>query len=391
MSDADPNELIIQRGELSGSESMWLTRDQIARLSLRLLQAADVLEPVRWSPNDSAMARAEIHTIESLSGDLDAIARSVQTAFENYSVVEDAISRSARALTETLLWTAELVAGPAGVFNASFVAVAPSVLKAAAELHEMLWFLPAHVPFVRVRPGPHFTAGPPQNFTDCAMRIPQAGEEQIRIEHYVVDGEDRWALYIAGTRASEIGQLSQPFDMHGNLDSVVGNTSEAEKAVRAALAAAGNRPGDPILVVGHSQGGMIGAALAEDPHMNVRQLITFGAPLGTSKIGVPTVDFRIDGDAVPALAGFAAASAVLTTVIGSGSPDASLRDRHSLTSYQQLSAQADKSQASVSTEAGAQLRAFTGGSQAGEVTIWTAERTAVPGEGGETRRAVAKR
>jgi pimeloyl-ACP methyl ester carboxylesterase len=75
-----------------------------------------------------------------------------------------------------------------------------------------------------------------------------------------------------------------------NLRALDGRQTSYEQGVFAALRAAGVRTGDPVMLVGHSQGGMIavGAARnAREQGFNVTHVVTAGAPIGRTVGRVP--------------------------------------------------------------------------------------------------------
>jgi alpha-beta hydrolase superfamily lysophospholipase len=78
-------------------------------------------------------------------------------------------------------------------------------------------------------------------------------------------------------------------------------------AVVAALTAAGARRDEPILLAGHSQGGIIATRLAADPafrrRYRVTSVLTAGSPVGhvPTPRGVAVLHVEHAGDAVPLL------------------------------------------------------------------------------------------
>jgi len=72
--------------------------------------------------------------------------------------------------------------------------------------------------------------------------------------------------------------------------------------VRAAMHEAGIGPTDPVLLVGHSLGGMVATQLADDPGFTIAGVVTAGSP-GTEAPGVPMLSLANRGDLVPMLLG----------------------------------------------------------------------------------------
>lgn len=125
----------------------------------------------------------------------------------------------------------------------------------------------------------------------------------------LIPGTESWNP-IAGHR---------PRDLTGNVAIVAGTAATATASVRMAIEAV-VPPGSPVLLVGHSQGGMIGAELAADPAFRQRnsvdRVVTFGAPIDHIALApevrvlalqhasdvVPTLDLggvRTDGSIAP--------------------------------------------------------------------------------------------
>lgn len=142
-------------------------------------------------------------------------------------------------------------------------------------------------------PGPHLVevtavaaaeGGPLPRATNIAERVGRipAGETPIRIERYVTDsGETEIDVYLAGTQEWGVGATVEPFDMESNLALVAGVSAASMVAVEAAMGKAGVKPGDRVSFVGHSQGGLLAARLAESGRYATSSLLTVGAPLGT--------------------------------------------------------------------------------------------------------------
>ncbi len=87
--------------------------------------------------------------------------------------------------------------------------------------------------------------------------------------------------------------------------SVVGASTTYEKAVIEALRRAGVRADDPVMLVGHSQGGMVAVNTAEElshsHEFHVTHVVTAGAPIGRLHVppGVSVLALENEGDVVP--------------------------------------------------------------------------------------------
>jgi hypothetical protein len=119
-------------------------------------------------------------------------------------------------------------------------------------------------------------------------------------------GDDpRWVVHLPGTDSfTDPGAIR---GMAANLELLAGDDTAYAEAVRAALRDAGVGADEPVLVTGHSQGGMQAAALAADPELGftVTHLVTVGAPIATTDVpdDVAVLSLENTADAVPLLEG----------------------------------------------------------------------------------------
>jgi pimeloyl-ACP methyl ester carboxylesterase len=102
-----------------------------------------------------------------------------------------------------------------------------------------------------------------------------------------------------------------PFDATGNDRLMAGQRSSGTAGVVAALHAVGVRKGEPVLLVGYSQGGLLAAATASDPavrrEFTVSRVITTGAPIAAIPVpdDVEVLSIEHSNDLVPQLDGSA--------------------------------------------------------------------------------------
>jgi hypothetical protein len=104
------------------------------------------------------------------------------------------------------------------------------------------------------------------------------------------DGGSAWVVVVPGTQEWGPRAGANPFDLTTDVRAVTGAATVAAAGVTAALARARSASrgraaaDDPVLLVGHSQGGILAAALASDPaftaHARVTHVVTTGAPVG---------------------------------------------------------------------------------------------------------------
>lgn len=163
------------------------------------------------------------------------------------------------------------------------------------------------------------------------------------------DGNSSYVVQLPGT--DEFFSENDIRNMGSNLNLIAGDDTAYADAIQQAMQAAGVRPDDPVMLVGHSQGGMQAAALAGDPDFgyHVTHVVTAGSPIATSGIpdDVSVVSLENTGDLVPLLDGESNPdSAHHTTVqadVHSGSFGAADGQNHSLSTYGQIADAADAS------------------------------------------------
>ena len=165
---------------------------------------------------------------------------------------------------------------------------------------------------VAVRRTSSLSVTPATTVQDRASRIPRRDPEgsetaQVRIDRYSRTGaRDRFEVYIGGTVDFGLGSSPEPWDMGSNITALAGLPAGSYTAVREAMARAGVTAESEVVLVGHSQGGLVASLVAASGNYNVRGLVTFGAPAGGVRIpaAVPTLSVRHSDDLVPALGGY---------------------------------------------------------------------------------------
>ena len=176
----------------------------------------------------------------------------------------------------------------------------------------------------------------------------------------------RVIVNITGTTAWNLDPrhaTPQVSDTSTNLRTLANQSSVFERGVILALRQAGVRPDEPIMLVGHSQGGMVAARLAGDLTTHhqflVTHLVTAGSPIGLAAIpaGISVLSLENRGDVVPELDGRdnPARASWLTASTDHGA--ASVLAKHSLDAYLAGAGDldADDDPSLTSWRAGAQL------------------------------------
>jgi hypothetical protein len=119
-------------------------------------------------------------------------------------------------------------------------------------------------------------------------------------------GNKTAVVYVPGTQSFGFGEGTNPLDMASNVQAMSGaGKAASEKAVLLAIRQAGINPTDEVILVGHSQGGMVAGNLAAYPSGYIAAgLVAFGAPLAQIKnLKVPVMAIEHVNDPVPNLSG----------------------------------------------------------------------------------------
>mgnify|MGYP000210950067 CR=1 FL=1 len=126
----------------------------------------------------------------------------------------------------------------------------------------------------------------------------------IRIESFATPSGRTLVMYLPGTAQWNVAGGEKAFDLQSDVELLGdGQNSNSYRAADAALSAFGANSNDRLVVVGYSQGGLVGAELAK--HHNVVGLVTMGSPIAGERIsaGLPVLAIEHSNDVVPALAG----------------------------------------------------------------------------------------
>lgn len=211
-----------------------------------------------------------------------------------------------------------LVPGDAGWLNPGDGPLGSATTSDAARLLAHLFGSTTDVEVTRVG-----TAGPgegPDSVRDLMDRLRATNDLDaddasmrgaVRIETVTVAGTERYVVYLPGTDDMSVvpGGGRTARDMLTNYQLLGGLDSSYSEGVTAVMREAG-LAGREVMLVGHSQGGMVAAALAADPdfrsEFRVQQVLTAGSP--TAQVTalpeqVSALHLENRGDAVPLLDG----------------------------------------------------------------------------------------
>ncbi|MBL8931606.1 MAG: hypothetical protein JNL54_15910 [Kineosporiaceae bacterium] len=148
---------------------------------------------------------------------------------------------------------------------------------------------------VRVGPITRSSAAPPSGVEDLIARtaalyeVPAGSAGVVRVERVTAaDGSRSWIAMIPGTQAWPPRAGVQPFDLTADVNAIAGRTTAASSLVTIGLQQAGARPGEPVLLVGHSLGGIVAAQMAADPvvrqRLSITHVVTAGSPIGSMPV-----------------------------------------------------------------------------------------------------------
>ena len=142
---------------------------------------------------------------------------------------------------------------------------------------------------------------------DRLWRLSSKDQPTIGVDLFEnASGNKTAVVYVPGTQTLGFGEGTNPLDMASNIQAMSGaGKAASEKAVLLAIRQAGINSTDEVILVGHSQGGMVAGNLAAHPSGFIAAgLVAFGAPLAQIKnLKVPVMAIEHVNDPVPNLSG----------------------------------------------------------------------------------------
>jgi len=150
------------------------------------------------------------------------------------------------------------------------------------------------------------------------------------------DGIERFVVQLPGTESWALTPGITDRDLSTNLHTMAGDSTVYMRGIEEAMVQAGVPAGAPVMLVGHSLGGMTAAALAADPafrqRFNVTQVVTAGAPIGRFEVpaGVQVLALENRNDVVPALDGADNPDRANVTTLMFGANKGTVGENHSL-------------------------------------------------------------
>lgn len=142
------------------------------------------------------------------------------------------------------------------------------------------------------------------------------------------------------------GNPEGPRTLRPNIEGALGRASAEARLLPEVLERAGVPPGAPVLLVGHSQGGMTAMSAAALPAMRRYRLcvLTAGSPVGRMPVAPEVTYLHVTnpGDAVPRLEGAANRRSRNQATVSTGKPVTSPGDDHDVGRYVEESERLDR-------------------------------------------------
>lgn len=190
----------------------------------------------------------------------------------------------------------------------------------------------------------------------------ELSEARATIQVVSIDGGRSYVVQIPGTQEWGPKRGDNPLDTSSNVRLMAGENAVLTQAVIDAMHAANIPPDAPVMLTGHSQGGIVAATIAADPHaraqFNIRSVLTAGSPIARVPLPaeVSVLSLEASQDIVPKLDGADNPDrlnwiTVTHDLRHSSAPDSrhDLAAAHSLANYAQLGEVLDASAGTTMT------------------------------------------
>jgi pimeloyl-ACP methyl ester carboxylesterase len=156
----------------------------------------------------------------------------------------------------------------------------------------------------------------PRTITDLLVALDRCsaggpGEIDVRVVRKRMPDGTLPAAYIVDIPGTKVWNLPGPRpavnDTGTNLHALGNETTTYQRGIDEALARAGARPGEPVMLVGHSQGGIVAAQAARDfarsGRYSVTHVVTAGSPVAQADVppSVQVLSIENRHDIVPRL------------------------------------------------------------------------------------------
>ena len=313
-----------------GNPEIVATREEIARVAFEIKLCSEALST--WGPIETLLSdplkqiQFRLMTIP-IHQKLERLHLSCLLASENYFTTEAQIHRR----FETIL--------------------VPELARLTTAVGTTLgWKLDSKVSADQVLEGRSQRPTSITNMLDRLWELSSKGEPTIGVDLFDNPEDNQTAIvYIPGTQTIGLGEGTNPLDMASNIQAISSSAQAAsERAVLVAMKEAGIESNDEVVLVGHSQGGMVAGNLAAYPTGFIAAgLVAFGAPLAHIKnLKAPVMAIEHVNDPVPNLSGKAnpiRKNWVTVQRISEKSESNALMFSHSLKSYRNTTVAIDSS------------------------------------------------
>ncbi|MGQ7295741.1 hypothetical protein [Quadrisphaera sp. KR29] len=173
---------------------------------------------------------------------------------------------------------------------------------------------------------------PPSGVQDALARVVRTGDGcgpagRLRVERTThPDGSAVAVVYLPGVQ-DWASDAPVPASYDAAVRGAAGQPSAYTDAVVGAMETAGVAPGEPVMLVGHSLGGIAAVQVASDPavraRFDVQAVITAGSPVGWADVprGVQLLGLEHADDPVPQLDGLDARDVANVTTVTAPTPE----------------------------------------------------------------------
>jgi len=197
---------------------------------------------------------------------------------------------------------------------------------------------------------------PPRSLNDIVSGLAERNDGasgEISVSFVVASDGSRHAIVdIPGTKSWSPGHTSDITSLATNLRAIQGRPTSYEQGVLDAMSEAGVTSHDDVMLVGHSEGGMVAVDAARDAavsgQFHVSHVVTAGAPIGKTVGSLPhtvqVLALEDRGDVVPRLDGADNPDRPNITTVSGGPDHGSIGANHNLSgSYLPLARSVDAS------------------------------------------------